>query len=261
MLTALQRTWPYLVYGSLLFGMVGMLWRRLRAVRGERDRERRGREEMEAYTRLDLRSTGNSDARGMARRVCGVIAARSAFRRVAMMSRDGQGRMSLIASEGMDGATVLMVERWLDRVREQERESGGRWGEGVGIGLSSMVISLGSDGRREPSRAIVVPVKTAAEHMVGALLVCADSVMQVRRRSADETVVGLEALATKLGRAMEQAETDVRPRRVERLAGKLLSSRSYPLKVVRRSAAHLQKDVSAFAGQREDGMVTVAGNA
>jgi hypothetical protein len=148
----------------------------------------------------------------------------------------------------MDGATVLMVERWLDRVREQECASGGRWGEGIRIGTSSMVISLGSDGRREISRAIVVPVKSAGEHMVGALLVCADSVMQVRRRSADETVAGLEALASKLGRAIEQIESGARTDRVERLAGKLSSSRHYPLKVVRRSVASLQNGANTLIG-------------
>jgi hypothetical protein len=109
-----------------------------------------------------------------------------------------------------------------------------------------MAISLGSDGRREVSRAIVVPVKTAGEHMAGALLVCADSVTQVRRRSADETVAGLEALASKLGRAMEQVEPGARPHRVERLAGKLSSSRHYPLKVVRRSVAHLQNGANTL---------------
>jgi hypothetical protein len=149
----------------------------------------------------------------------------------------------------MDSATVLMVERWLDRVREQECASGGRWGEGIRIGAASMVVSLGSDGRREISRAIVVPVRTAGEHMAGALLVCADSVMQIRRRSADETVVGLEALASKLSRAMEQREPGVRPHRVERLVGKLSSSRHYPLKVVRRSVAPLQDSAKTFSAR------------
>ncbi len=150
-----------------------------------------------------------------------MIAARSAFRRVALLARDGEGPLYIAASEGLDSATVGMVERWLGRMREEERIRGGRWGEGVRIGSGSMVISLGSDERGSTSRAILVPVTTTGEHMAGALLVCADSVMQVRRRMADETVAGLEALAAKLGRAMESTESSDRSRRVERLAGKL----------------------------------------
>ncbi|RZU41984.1 hypothetical protein [Edaphobacter modestus] len=250
MLTALHEIWPRLAYGTVILGLAGALgvtWSRLWAVRAERDRERRGREEMEAYTRLDVRMMRNSDLAMLGRRVCGVIAARSAFRRVALLARDGEGPLYIAASEGLDSATVGMVERWLGRMREEERIRGGRWGEGVRIGAGSMVISLGSDERGSNSRAILVPVTTTGEHMAGALLVCADSVMQVRRRMADETVAGLEALAAKLGRAMESTESSDRSRRVERLAGKLVSSRSYPLKVVAANATRLRNGAAAPA--------------
>jgi hypothetical protein len=195
---------------------------------------------MEAYTRLDVRMMRTSDLAMLGRRVCGVIAARSPFRRVALLARDGEGRLYVVASEGIDGATAGMIQRWLGRMREEERIRGGRWGEGVRIGAGSMVISLGSDERGGTSRAILVPVTTTGEHMAGALLVCADSVMQVRRRMADETVVGLEALAAKLGRVMGSTESNDRPRRVERLAGKLASSRSYSLKVVAADTAGIR---------------------
>jgi signal transduction histidine kinase len=55
--------------------------------------------------------------------------------------------------------------------------------------------------------------------MVGALVVCAANVMNVRCRAADEAVVALEALGTKLGRAMENAELAERLLRAEKLAG------------------------------------------
>ncbi len=64
MLTALHEIWPRLAYGTVILGLAGALgltWSRLWAVRAERDRERRGREEMEAYTRLDVRMMRNSD--------------------------------------------------------------------------------------------------------------------------------------------------------------------------------------------------------
>jgi signal transduction histidine kinase len=54
---------------------------------------------------------------------------------------------------------------------------------------------------------------------VGALVVCATSVLNVRRRAAEEAVVALEALGTKLARALESAELVERLLRAEKLAG------------------------------------------
>ncbi len=67
-----QRIWPQLIYGAALCGqlaMLGMLWQRLRAVRTECERERQGREEMEAHTRLDLRIGRGGEIADLARRI------------------------------------------------------------------------------------------------------------------------------------------------------------------------------------------------
>ena len=224
MLEQWQRIWPHLIYGAALCGqlaMLGILWQRLRAVRTECRWERQGREEMEAYTRLDLRIARGGEVMDLARRVCGVIAVRSPFRRVAMLARDGEGSLYLAASEGMDAPTIVGVERWLRGVAKQERATGGRWSGGVRVGSSSQVVHLD----KEAGRAIVVPVSVGGERLEAALLVCADSVLEVPRRRVDEAVVSLEALAVRLGHAMAETTTAVRTGGVGKLAVKLVHSR------------------------------------
>lgn len=208
--------WQLAGFGVMLWslGAIWMLYGRLRAITLERDRERRGREEMEVYTRLDTRMGRDGDVRELGRRVCSVIAARSSFGRVAMLARDAEGRLYIAASEGLDDATVEAVASWAARAAERERSGGVGMSGGVRFGAKSFVVPLGEIGR-----AIVVPLWTAGGRMVGALAVRADSVMQIQRRIAEEAVTGLEALAAKLGRTMENAELAERLLRTEKLAG------------------------------------------
>jgi signal transduction histidine kinase len=208
---------PHLAYGAVVLALgaaTWALWQRLRATVAERNRERRGREEMEAYIRLDARMGRDGDVRALGRTVCAVVAARSVFGRVAMLVRDAEGRLYVAASEGMDEATVAAVETWAARGVERERAGSAGLSGGVRMGAKSLVVPLGESGR-----AIVVPLWTAGGRMVGALVVRADSVMQVRRRVAEEAVAALEALGAKLSRAMENGELAERLLRAEKLAG------------------------------------------
>jgi len=233
MLTALQETWPHLVYGTVLYGLAGMLlvnWYRLRTVKAKCEWERRGREEMEAYTRLDVRIPHGSDSRVLARKVCAVVAARSAFDRVAVLTRNEEGSLHLVATEGMDGAITAAVEGWLRRLRDQRGGNEGFPFHGVGIGTRSIVVRFTEAGG-PISRAAVIPI-VAGERRIGALFVCADSILQVPRRLAEEAVVSLEALAVKLAREMEREEADHYQPRVEKLAGKLMQLKKDPLPVV-----------------------------
>lgn len=217
MLAEWQKAMPHLGYGTLVLALgsaTWALWQRLDASMAERNRERRGREEMEAYIRLDARVGRNGDVRALGRKVCAVVAARSAFGRVAMLLRDAEGRLYVAASEGMDEATVAAAETWAARAVERERAGSAGMSGGVRMGAKSLVVSLGESGR-----AIVVPLWTADGRMVGALVVRADSIMQVRRRVAEEAVAALETLGAKLGRAMENAELAERLLRAEKLAG------------------------------------------
>jgi len=208
MLAEIQRAWPegisweYIVYNVVLLILAAGLWNlwlRLRAVQGECRRERRGREEMEAYLRLDVRLDQVSDLNAFSRRVCDVVAERSAFNRVALLVRNAKGGLEVAASEGMEEATCTAVKQWLDR-REDQR------GNGVRFGAGSTVVSLPREAGEEFCRMVMVPIEGAAageNRRVGTLVVCANSIFEIPRRSADEAVVSLEALAVKLGRAME----------------------------------------------------------
>ena len=208
--------WQLAGFGAILWalGFIWMLYGRLRAVTLERDRERRGREEMEAYTRLDTRMGRDGDVRELGRRVCSVVAARSSFCRVAMLACDAEGRLYIAASEGPDDTTFDAVQMWANRAAERERSGGVGMTGGARFGAKSLVVPLGENGR-----AVVVPLWTTGGRMVGALVVRADSVMQVQRRIAEEAITALEALAAKLGRTMENAELAERLLRTEKLAG------------------------------------------
>jgi len=252
MLGQWQGIWPYLVShpgnSLVLLGLAVALWlvsARLRAMRQVCEGERRGREEMEAYLRLDVRLERNGDLRAFGERVCGVIAARSVFSRIALLARDAEGDLYLAASHDMDEVTAAAVRAWARDAVEREHSGGSKLATGVCLGGSSLVVSLG-----EPGRAVVVPLQTAGERMAGALIVCADSILQVQRRGAEEAVAGLEALAAKLAREMENVDSARRTRRVERLAGKLMQSRSYPLKVVVRNGSRPRESATIPAPTR-----------
>jgi len=95
---------------------------------------------MEAYTRFDARVGRDGDIRGLARRVCGVVAARSGFGRVAIIARDAEGKPYVAANEGMEGSTVAVIEGWALRDAERERLGGIGTSGGVRIGAKSLVV-------------------------------------------------------------------------------------------------------------------------
>jgi signal transduction histidine kinase len=207
------------IYGTIVLALLAVIWfllKNLATLRIAHQRERRGREEMEAYTRLDSRLGREGDLRGLAERVCSVVASRSPFKRVAMLARDADGRLYIAASTGMSAATIAAVEGWAPRVVERERGGDEGLRGGVRLGSKSVAIHLVEGGAE---LAVVVPLRVAGGKMAGALVVCAASVLNVRRRAAEEAVVALEALGVKLCRAMEDVELMNRLLRAEKLAG------------------------------------------
>lgn len=186
----------------------------------ERKRDRRLRDEFEAYARLDARLHDN-DLRALGRRVCKLVSKKSAFHRVAMLTQDADGRLCVAASVGMEEATIQALHAWSDRVAEENAAGEGEGqGGGVRIGEKSFAVVLGKDSADIGcGRAIVVPLWTAAGQMRGALTVCADRLMTLKRQTVEETIAPLEALAMKLGRAMEDAGLTERLERAEKLAG------------------------------------------
>ena len=115
---------------------------------GRRRRERRIEEELAAYARLDMRLPADGDGLELARRVSRLVAEKSAFRRVAMLVRDAEGRLVVAASAGMDDATVQSLNAWGDVVTAAERNGGsgvrrGEGGLGVRVGGKSFAVALG----------------------------------------------------------------------------------------------------------------------
>jgi signal transduction histidine kinase len=168
-------------------------------------RERRLREELEAYARLDATLAqgvgGRVDqvpaAKALAMRVCRTVAEKSSFTRVMMLLRNAEGGLRCVGSIGVDDLTVASVERWGEQVVLEERSaSGGKGAARAGgkdgarkapvlgpAGARSVQISLGEwehfdrevgswqmSGKRERRqwrRAIVFPVRTGAGYGAG----------------------------------------------------------------------------------------------
>ncbi len=245
-------------YGGvvLLSGLYAWtMQRRAKLQAAERGRERRMREELEAYARLDTTLAqgvhGRIDqvkaAKALAGRVCRTVAEKSAFRRVLMLLRNAEGRLRCVGSIGVDDLTVAAVERWAEKVAKEELEGSLKSSALLGRGgAKSVPIALGEweqfdpevsswqmSGRKErrrSRRAIVLPVRTnsgagGAGKLAGAIVVCSDGLAlpeddAVGGKFAVERLLSpLETLAGRLGRAMEAEALGERLLRAEKLAG------------------------------------------
>jgi signal transduction histidine kinase len=209
--------WP--LVGALLCALA-VAWglvRRARLHASEQVRDRRVLREMEAYARLDARVPEGGDVRGLGIRVCRVVAEVSAFRRVAMLARDGEGRLFVAGSAGMDDLTVEALNGWGERwvrlagagpgVRAGMRS--GAWAvPGLKAGTGSFVVELGVGS--ELMGCGMAPLWTTGGRMLGALAVCGDDV---------GAMGPIEGLAAKLARTMENAALAERLLRSEKLAG------------------------------------------
>ena len=213
MLTVLRELGAYPVCATLCVASsaaLGVVWCRLRAQRMQTERERRGREELEAYARLDLRVSSHGDLKSLPRRVCSVIAARSSFSRVAMLMYTPGGRLCIAAHEGMDSDTVESLETLLEE-DQPPAEAIEYWDDAaqLRLGLYSGVMRLKC--KDQPGgMAVLVPVR-AGDRKIAALLVCADNILEVPHRLAEEAVIGLEALAARLGHALEEIPLTLYP--------------------------------------------------
>lgn len=213
MLITMRETWAYPACATLCVAFstaLGIVWCQLRAQRMQTERERRGREELEAYARLDLRVSSHGDLKSVPRRVCAVIAARSPFNRVAMLMYTPGDHLYIAATEGIDAATVQVIEGWLEK-KQPSREAIEYW-DGAGevrLGSRSSVLRLKPEDR-PGGMAVLVPVR-AGEKKIGALLVCAENILELPHRLAEEAVIGLEALAARLAHALEEIPLTLHP--------------------------------------------------
>jgi signal transduction histidine kinase len=232
MLVGLSEAWrlagQHWVCAPVTVGLGGTVWvqrLRERAQAEERRRDRRIREEIEAYARLDARVPPDGDMSGLSRTVCELVVEKSSFYRAAVLARDAERRLYVSGSLGMDDATLATLHQWGEGVAKEERKSGegvgrGDCNVGVRVGTRSFAVVLGAGETSVGSgRAIVFPLRHSGGRMVGALVVCADTMMRLPRRVVFEAVGPLESLAVKLGRSMENAALAERLLRTEKLAG------------------------------------------
>ncbi|HEY6374313.1 MAG TPA: HAMP domain-containing sensor histidine kinase, partial [Edaphobacter sp.] len=212
--------WVCLAAIACLAGAVWLLRQQVQIHLAARRRERKVREEIEAYARLDVRLSADVDVRFLSVAVCRVVAEKSRFYRVALLVRDAEGRLYVAGSAGMEDKTVQAVQQWAAR---EDKE--GQWGVAGGkeldrVGAKSFAVVLGeSASGAGAERVIVFPIETTSGRMVGALMVCVDGMMLVPRKEVAEAMPPLEALAVKVGRAMENTELAERLLRAEKLAG------------------------------------------
>ncbi|HUZ96675.1 MAG TPA: HAMP domain-containing sensor histidine kinase [Edaphobacter sp.] len=206
--------WGCLIGILGLGGAVLLMGHEQRLHAKEQRRERRIREEFEAYAGLDAALRGE-DLRGLAKRVCRLVSRKSSFQRVALLSVDTEGRMQAAGSVGIEETTVQELQVCGESLMETGPDE-----VSTRLGERSFAVVLGKSATDTGcGRAIMIPVRTSAGGMRGVLAVCADGLMSLRRQTVEETIAPLEALAVKLGRAIESAEAMEQLEHAEKLAG------------------------------------------
>ncbi|WP_158911723.1 MULTISPECIES: sensor histidine kinase [Acidobacteriaceae] len=197
-----------------LAGAVSLMAHEQRLHAKERQRDRRIREEFEAYAGLDAALHGE-DLSGLAKRVCKLVSKKSAFLRVAMLTQDSGGELQVAGSVGVDEITLQELQVCGGRMREATPDEAG-----TRLGKRSFAMVLGKNSIEAGcGRAILIPLQTSTGAVRGALAVCADGLMSLRRQTVEETISPLEALAVKLGRAIESAEMVEQLQQAEKMAG------------------------------------------
>lgn len=218
---ALRWGWP-----SAAACLAGTVWVTRRKTRMQDARQRqkaRAHEELEAYTQLDASITSSEETHDLARRVSRTIAEKSAFSRAAVLVRDKAGRLQVTGSRGLDDQTAEALDAWCESVMQAERgQAGDHCASKLGMRLTpnsfAIVLGKGTD-EAGCGRAVVAPMRGTSGRILGALVVCADGLLSVRRSAIVEAMAAIEALAAKLARSMENAALAERLLKAEKLAG------------------------------------------
>lgn len=198
-----------------LAGAVLLMSYQQRIYAGERRRDKRIRDEFEAYALLDARLRDDGDITALAKRVCRLVGKKSAFQRIAMLVPNVEGKLRVAGSVGLEELTVHALHEWGERVLTEEsgeaaQESDAR---GMPVTKKSFAVVLGKESAGVGcGRAIIIPMSTAGGRIGGALAVCADRLMTMQRRAVEEAISPLETLAVKLGWALEDAQIEAERR-------------------------------------------------
>jgi len=182
---------------------------------GERRRDKRIRDEFEAYALLDARLREDGDITALAKRVCRLVAKKSAFQRIAILVPDAEGKLRVAGSVGLEELTVNALHEWGERVLTEKSGVAAQESNQLGMLVSkkSFSVVLGEESAGVGcGRAIMIPLWTAGGRIGGTLAVCADRLMTMQRRALEEAISPLETLAVKLGWALEDAQAEAERR-------------------------------------------------
>ena len=192
----------------------------------EVNHERRMREELEGYARLDGALGPALNVKAMAKLVCRTVADKSVFRRAAMLVCDAEGKLYVAGSAGMDDLAVTALREWGEGAAR--RDGGlGAGGPVQGfpldkVGANSFLLPLEGPllrAGRGCKRVIMTMMRGQNDAILGALAVCADEIDREWPVTTNEAMPPIEALAAKLARSMENTSLTERLMRSEKLAG------------------------------------------
>ncbi len=207
------------------------LWisRRSRSATADLQRERAQRTELEAYARLDPSLAPRQSPRDLAKRVCATVAQHSNFRQVALLLADAEGRLNVVGSAGVDDLMAHAVNAWVARFARDRRRTGrsaerfASYPVALSTADSPGLPPLGHHSRP----AVILPLWSTADQqtadLLGALVVWPS--ITATQPAAEKAIPGrqdlvpLEALARKLGRAIDMAHVGDRLLRAEKMAG------------------------------------------
>ena len=220
--------WMLVAESILLMMSVWALIRRRRArwrqLQWTRDRLR----ELEAYCGLEVMIPPASERQKLAiqaKRVCRMVAEKSVFPKVALLTRNVEGRLECAGSCGMDDLTLAALDSQGDTMIGDENA-----GRATLAKLSySVVLGDWADfddaSGHDPHLTTIVPLRMQRGRLVGFLAVCSDAKTELRMGEMEQVdgipraLMPLEMLAAKLARTMERGILMERLMQAERLAG------------------------------------------
>jgi signal transduction histidine kinase len=203
------------------------LWklRRARRDRTLRLEEQSLREEFAAYASLDTTILHGESPRPLARRICAAIARSSLFSQAALLLRDPEQRLQVIASAGIDDLLLLALTTWATT-----------WGQRLARDrrsrqrplAPSFPVTLGPIQAFDPTRlspannsrqVTILPLRAPSGALLGALAVAFPAHARAKTPPSDHHLLPLESLALKLARSLNLAEQTSRTLRAEKLTG------------------------------------------
>jgi len=187
-------------------------------------RDRRVRDEMEQYAKLDIPAVPSRDFGVYYNRICEVITTSSSFCQAAILLRNAEQHFRVVGSAGMDGALAAGLDEVGKRMTPDNLEEFSASGHRVvELGNTAVLdlrplMKLGDDLERlGVERVHAIPMSASAEGLQGILVLC--GLKAPGASLAAEDLLPLELLARRLGAEHESSLLLRRLAQSEKLAG------------------------------------------